>query len=79
MFEFEEAGGLHDVFLNKHAVSVWKINFPLLSANLEFVKNPTWRRRTISSLAHRYFYLTLNGKNNLEIEDASLRAFHSCF
>jgi hypothetical protein len=27
MFEFEEAGGLHDVFLNKHAVSDQKKYF----------------------------------------------------
>lgn len=39
MFEFEEAGGLHDVFLNKHAVSSHQNNFPKFERQMFNKKN----------------------------------------
>jgi hypothetical protein len=37
MFEFEEAGGLHDVFLNRHAVSLRKAIFIISSAKCSLI------------------------------------------
>lgn len=39
MFEFEEAGGLHDVFLNKHAVSSHQNIFPKFERQMFNKKN----------------------------------------
>ena len=40
MFEFEDAGGLHDVFLNKNAVSKIKWKFDEIEREIFFSKWP---------------------------------------
>lgn len=47
MFEFEEAGGLHDVFLNRHAVSSWKNIFINFERQMYNKKIPRWTTRRL--------------------------------